>query len=179
MTKPMKISGSVNKTFNLGASTKKSSADQKFSQNRCRRIIGRRRPIFQNFARRPSVVLGFLNEPVQIPTLGRPFYGYPPHVVAFCDTLGIRETQLLVASFPKVLLKPFELNEGWYPVNWFNHTSCVAIVTPTDRSKSVRNRCVIEVFGDVFVLFFRFRVFCWCRGFSHGSESGLLFSLPP
>ena len=57
MTKPMKIGGSVNETFNLGASTKKSSADQKISQNRCRRrpTIGRRRPIFQNFARRPSV----------------------------------------------------------------------------------------------------------------------------
>ena len=38
------------------------------------------------------------------------------------------------------------------PVNRFNHTSLVAIVTPTDRSKSVRNRCVIEVFGGVFVL---------------------------
>ena len=56
MTNPMKIGGSVNETFNLGASTKKSSADQKFSQNRCRRrpTIGRRRPIFQNFARKPS-----------------------------------------------------------------------------------------------------------------------------
>ena len=31
MTKPMKIGGSVNDTFNLGASTKKSSADQKKS----------------------------------------------------------------------------------------------------------------------------------------------------
>ena len=28
----------------------------------------------------------------------------------------------------------------------------MAIVTPTDRCKSVRNRCVIEVFGGVFVL---------------------------
>ena len=28
----------------------------------------------------------------------------------------------------------------------------MAVVTPTDRSKSVRNRCVIEVFGGVFVL---------------------------
>ena len=28
----------------------------------------------------------------------------------------------------------------------------MAIVTPTDRHKSVRNRCVIEVFGGVFVL---------------------------
>ena len=28
----------------------------------------------------------------------------------------------------------------------------MAIVTPTDRSKSVRNRCVIKGFGGVFVL---------------------------
>ena len=35
---------------------------------------------------------------------------------------------------------------------WFNHTSWVAIVTSTDRPKAVRNRCVIEVFGRVFVL---------------------------
>ena len=34
--------------------------------------------------------------------------------------------------------------------------SWVAIVTPTDRPKSVRNRCVIEVFGGVFVLSRRF-----------------------
>ena len=32
----------------------------------------------------------------------------------------------------------------------FNHTSWMAVVTPTDRPKSVRNRCVIEVFGGVF-----------------------------
>ena len=37
MTRPMKIGGSVNETFNLGASTKKSSTDQKNCQNRCRR----------------------------------------------------------------------------------------------------------------------------------------------
>ena len=36
-------------------------------------------------------------------------------------------------------------------VNWFNHTSGVTVVTPTDRPKSVRNRCVIEVFGGVFL----------------------------
>ena len=48
MTEPMKMGVSVNETFNLGASTKKSSADQKIRQNRCRRrlTIGRRRPIF-------------------------------------------------------------------------------------------------------------------------------------
>ena len=41
---------------------------------------------------------------------------------------------------------------GWDPVNRFNDTSWVTIVTQTDRPKSVRNRCVIEVFGGVFVL---------------------------
>ena len=48
MTKPLKIGGSVNETFNLGASTKKSSADQKICHNWCRRrpTIGRRHPIF-------------------------------------------------------------------------------------------------------------------------------------
>ena len=35
---------------------------------------------------------------------------------------------------------------GWVPVNRFNHTSWMAVGTPTDRVKSVRNRCVIEVF---------------------------------
>ena len=38
------------------------------------------------------------------------------------------------------------------PVNQVNHTSWVAVVTPTDRPKSVRNRCVIEFFVALFVL---------------------------
>ena len=40
-----------------------------------------------------------------------------------------------------------------YPVKRFAHTSWVAVVTPTDRLKSVRNRynCVIGVFGGVYV----------------------------
>ena len=56
MTKPLKIGGSVNETFNLGASTKKSSADKKICQDRCRRrpTIGQRRPIFSFLAHRPS-----------------------------------------------------------------------------------------------------------------------------
>ena len=37
-------------------------------------------------------------------------------------------------------------------VNKVNHTSWVAVVTPTDRPKSVRNRYVIELFGALFVL---------------------------
>ena len=35
------------------------------------------------------------------------------------------------------------------PVNQVNHTIWVAVVTPTDRPKSVRNRCVIELFCGV------------------------------
>ena len=38
------------------------------------------------------------------------------------------------------------------PLTGFNNTSWVAIVTPTDRPKSVRNRSVIEAFGGLFVL---------------------------
>ena len=40
----------------------------------------------------------------------------------------------------------------WDPVNRVNRTSWVAVVTQTDRPKSVRNRCVIEMFGCVFLL---------------------------
>ena len=45
-----------------------------------------------------------------------------------------------------------------YHVNLFNHTSWIwmTIVTPFDRNKSVRNRCVIEAFGGVFVLSLEF-----------------------
>ena len=32
------------------------------------------------------------------------------------------------------------------PVKQVNHTSWVAVITPADRPKSVRNRCVIELF---------------------------------
>ena len=35
------------------------------------------------------------------------------------------------------------------PVNQVNHISWVAVVTPTDRPKSSRNRCVIELFFGV------------------------------
>ena len=58
------------------------------------------------------------------------------------------------------------------PVNQVNHTSWVAVVTPTDRPKSVRNRCEIELFcGVVCVITLPFWNFCWCRGFYHMTES--------
>ena len=64
------------------------------------------------------------------------------------------------------------------PLTTFPHTSWVVVVTPTDRPKSVHNRCVIEVFDGVFVLSRCFlKIFCGCRGFCHRAESDLfLFS---
>ena len=59
-----------------------------------------------------------------------------------------------------------------------NHTSWVAVVTPTDRPKSVRNRCLIELFCDVVcVVTLPFWHFCWCRGFCHRTESDLFLFL--
>ena len=39
------------------------------------------------------------------------------------------------------------------PVNQVYHTSWEAVVTPTDRPKSVRNRCVIEHYCGVVCVF--------------------------
>ena len=62
--------------------------------------------------------------------------------------------------------------EGRALVNWFNHTSGVTAVTQTDRPKSVRNRCVIKVFGGViYVVTLLFGFVCGCRGFCHRTES--------
>ena len=59
-----------------------------------------------------------------------------------------------------------------------NHTSWVAVVTPTDRPKSVRNRCVIELFcGVVCVVTLPIWHFCCCRGFFHKTESDLFLFL--
>ena len=60
-------------------------------------------------------------------------------------------------------------------VNQVNHTSWVAVVTPTDRPKSVRNRCLIELFcGVVCVFTLPFWHFLGCRVFCHTTESDLL-----
>ena len=71
------------------------------------------------------------------------------------------------------------VSEGGALVSRFHHISWVAVVTPTDRPKSVCNRCVIEDFDGFFVLSRCFLVlfFCVCRGFCHRTESDLfLFS---
>ena len=67
------------------------------------------------------------------------------------------------------------MSEKVGPVNLVNHTSWVAVVTPTDRPKSVRNCCFIELFcGVVCVVTLPFWHFCWCRGFCHRSGSDIL-----
>ena len=56
-----------------------------------------------------------------------------------------------------------------------NHTSWVAVVTPTHRPKSVRNCCLIELFcGVVCVATLPLWHFCWYRGFCHRTGSDLL-----
>ena len=47
---------------------------------------------------------------------------------------------------------PTSIPEHKTGLNRFNHASGVAVITPTDRPKSARNRCVIESFGGVFML---------------------------
>ena len=50
------------------------------------------------------------------------------------------------------------------PVNQVNHTSWVAVVTPTDRPKSVRNRCLIELFCGVVCVVTALLTFPWVWG---------------
>ena len=49
-------------------------------------------------------------------------------------------------------------------------------VTPTDRPKSVRSRCVIKVFRGIFLCrHVAFWMFYGCRVFCHTTESDLFF----
>ena len=61
------------------------------------------------------------------------------------------------------------------PVNQVNHTSWVTVVNSTDRPKSIRSCCLIELFyGVVSVVTLPFCYFCWCRGICHRTGSDLL-----
>ena len=77
--------------------------------------------------------------------------------------LPLRLVWLLVCClYKEVYLQNFKCVSFWLhgccgeweggPVNQVNHTSWVAVVTPTDRPKSVRNCCWIELFVALFVL---------------------------
>ena len=67
--------------------------------------------------------------------------------------------------------------EGWDPINRFKHTNWVAIRTPTDGPKSVRDCCVIEIVGGFFVLSRCLLDFSGCRGFCNRTESDLFLFL--
>ena len=93
--------------------------------------------------------------------------------------LPLRLVWLLVCClYKEVYLQIFKCVSFWLhgccgeweggPVNQVNHTSWVAVVTPTDRPMSVRNCCLIELFcGVVCVVTLPFWHFRWCRGFCH------------
>ena len=92
---------------------------------------------------------------------------------------------LVCCLYKEVYLQIFKCVSFWLhgccgaweggPVNQVNHTSWVAVVTPTDRPKSVRNCCLIELFcGVVCVVTLPFWHFCWCWGFCHRTGSDLL-----
>ena len=77
--------------------------------------------------------------------------------------LPLRLVWLLVCClYKEVYLQIFKCVSFWLhdccgeleggSVNLVNHTSWVAVVTPTDRPKSVRNCCLIEFFVALFVL---------------------------
>ena len=51
--------------------------------------------------------------------------------------------------------------EGWDPVNQLNNTIYVAVVTQTDRLKSARNGCVIEVFVAFLCCHVAFLICLW------------------
>ena len=52
----------------------------------------------------------------------------------------------------------------------------MAVITPTDRPKSVCNRCLI-VMVEFCVVTLLFGIFCWCKGFCHMAESYLYLFL--
>ena len=83
----------------------------------------------------------------------------------------------LVGCWSSVYIRKI-IYKGSAVVNRFNHTSGVTTVTPTDRPKSVHNRCVIKIFGGVFyVVTLLFGFLCGCRGFCHITESDLFLFL--
>ena len=102
----------------------------------------------------------------------------PPLWLAFGSQVSIKAIYLQMFQCVSFWLHGFCGQwEGWVPVNQFNHTSWMTVFTPTDRCKSVRNAWVIEAFGGIFVLSIGFWIFCWYKGFRHGTESDLLLFL--
>ena len=68
---------------------------------------------------------------------------------------------------------------GWDPVNRFNHTSWVAIITPTDRPVGLQSLCNRIFWLRFCVVALLFGLFRGCRGFCHTgrTESDLFLFL--
>ena len=71
------------------------------------------------------------------------------HVAKFYGRLHLVRSVLRASKLSVLKLTEIVIADG--PVNrWaykpVNHTSWVAVVTPTDRPKSARNLCLIELF---------------------------------
>ena len=113
-------------------------------------------------------------------------YYFLTMLFAYWFLLPLRLVWLLVCCLNKeVYLQIFKCVSFWLhgccgeweggPVNQVNHTSWVAVVTPTGRPKSARNCWLIELFcGVVCVVTLPFWHFFWCRGFCHRTGSDLL-----
>ena len=101
--------------------------------------------------------------------------GLPPSGINYYE-LNVQRTGTGACSSVCVLLIARLLRGvGRWARKPVNHTSWVAVVTPNDRPKSVRNRCLIELFcAVVCVVTLPFGHFCLCRGFCHRTGSNLL-----
>ena len=91
---------------------------------------------------------------------------------------------LVCCLYKEVYLQIFKCMSLWLhgccgkweggPVNRLTTPVGVAVVTPTDRPKSVCNCCLIELFCSVVCVFtLPFWRFYWCRGFCHRTGSDI------
>ena len=93
----------------------------------------------------------------------RPFF---PELVMSTDLLSFERPRYFYFAYKYLNVCHFDYTafavsgKVGHPRKRCNHTSWMTVVTQADRPKSVRNRCVIEVFGGVFVcpLVFEFSV---------------------
>ena len=75
------------------------------------------------------------------------------------------------------ILRLLRLDGRLGTVHRYNHNSWITVVTPTDNSKSVHNRCVIEVLVAFVCCQFVFEFSVGIRGFRHRTVSDFLLFL--
>ena len=83
------------------------------------------------------------------------FYGFSA-LFECCFSVFI--TRIFIFVCVLLITQLFWLEDRLGLENQFNHTIWGTVVTPTDRPKSVRNNCVIEVFGGVLYCHFALRL---------------------